>query len=395
MFLAVAGLATFGASCSSDDNSDEPVKVQAGQLAVKADKTEIKEGESVKFSVTLDGKEEKGAELSSDGGKISPTHVFKEAGEYNVVAKKKGAKDSAAVKITVVKGEGEAPGEGEVPGEVKTLVLSADLLEVNVGGKVTFKVTDGKDAVKDVVITEVGGKAVANGVWTAAKPGIFKFVATKAGYEKSNEFSVEVLDNSVPEVTPNSVVLGKNKYDLNIGILGIDQYVSGVDADGENIYTTRAYNQDGVVYYIFTYQMFKGTDFEKDYENAFETGGVIFTVKIAIPQDGKGVKTPANSEPKSWLFVGSSVILDGAVLYEKLLNEEIMIGYTATKDTFTVNAEGTFTAPEKTDFNAKFSGPIDGIYTFAVKAPTANNTNSLKQVKANASTSKNFKMIKK
>lgn len=208
MFLAVAGLATFGASCSSDDNSDEPVKVEAGQLAVKADKTEINAGESVKFSVTLDGKEEKGSELFIGDEQIYTPHKFEKAGEFEVVAKKKGAKDSAAVKITV-KGEGE-----EVPGDKKTLVLTPDKLEVFVGGEVKFSVTDGEAAVSGVKITQVGGAALTSDVWKADKVGTVKFVAEKEGYGKSNEVSVVVAEDKAPNKLIMTIV---NLKELNEG----------------------------------------------------------------------------------------------------------------------------------------------------------------------------------
>lgn len=207
MFLAVAGLATFGASCSSDDNSDDPVKVES-QLAIKADKTTVKEGESVSFSMTLDGKEEKGSELFIGEEQIYTPHKFETAGEFNVVAKKKGAKDSAAVKITVTKGD------GETPGETKTLVLSPDKLEVFVGGEVKFSVTDGEAAVSGVKITEVGGSALTGDTWKAAKVGTFKFVAEKEGYGKSNEVSVVVAEDTKPNKLIMTIV---NLNELNEG----------------------------------------------------------------------------------------------------------------------------------------------------------------------------------
>lgn len=382
MFLAVAGLATFGASCSSDDNSDDPVKVES-QLALKADKTDIKEGESVKFTVTLDGKGETAAELSIDGVKIDSPHTFKKEGQYNVVAKKKGAKDSAAVKITVAKGD------GETPVETKTLVLEADLLEVNVGDKVTFKVTDGKDAVKDVVITEVGGKAVAKGVWTAEKPGTFKFVATKDGFEKSNEFSIEVIENTVPEVTPNSVVVGTKKFDLGTAILGVNMYPEG----GKFIH--RPYILDGKVYFLFTYQMFAGSaDDEDAYENAWEVGGAVVGLQVAIPQDGKTLRTPENTPTAEWMFVDLYAVLDGESDYGELLDGKAQIAWAASEKKVGLKASGIFTLPVDTNFEIDYQGESAGLYRFEVKAPETNNTNSLKQAKANVRASKKIKMVK-
>ncbi|MEK6450155.1 MULTISPECIES: hypothetical protein [unclassified Myroides] len=187
MFLAVAGLATFGASCSSDDNSDEPVKVEAGQLAVKADKTEINAGESVKFSVTLDGKEEKGSELFIGDEQIYTPHKFEKAGEFEVVAKKKGAKDSAAVKITV---KGESTGEPQ-PGE-ETLVLKGvtEAGEVKVGAKLAFSFTDAEGVNVD------GAKLHKNGVEIAGT----EYVVTEADAKTTLKFTAkkgELVSNEI------------------------------------------------------------------------------------------------------------------------------------------------------------------------------------------------------
>lgn len=182
MFLALSGLVTLGVSCSSDDNSSDEVK--EGQLAVTADKTEIKEGDSVKFTITLDGKADTSAELFIEDTQIYTPHKFDKAGKYNVVAKKKGAKTSAPVTITV--------GDGNTTPVEKTLTLKADNISVKVGGTVTFTVTDGSAAVADPVIRIVGGEAIKGATWTATKAGEFKFVASKEGFKDSEVVNVKV-----------------------------------------------------------------------------------------------------------------------------------------------------------------------------------------------------------
>ncbi|WP_413511349.1 hypothetical protein [Myroides odoratus] len=182
MFLAVAGLATFGASCSSSDDNGGG---KNPQLALSADKTTVNEGDSVTFTVKADGKAETGAELYIGSEKITNPYKFATKGEYKVVAKKSGATESAAVTINVV----------EKGVEIKTLVLSVDKTAVTVGGKVKFTVKDNKGAsVAGFKIKQVGGADVTGDEWTAQAAGTFKFVASKEDYTGSNEVSVVVTD---------------------------------------------------------------------------------------------------------------------------------------------------------------------------------------------------------
>lgn len=204
MFLAVAGLATFGASCSSDDNKSEDPK-----LGLKADKTDIKVDETVTFTVESNGKAETAADLYKDGTKISNPYKFTEEGEFSIVAKKKGAVDSNAVKIKVTK-------DG-TPGNEKTLKLVADKPAANVGEVVTFTVTDGTGAVVEDAKIKQGNVAVTGNTWTATAAGTFKFTASKEGYTTSNEAQVIVTEApyeggvvlSLENEDPNNIFVGE------------------------------------------------------------------------------------------------------------------------------------------------------------------------------------------
>lgn len=105
----------------------------------------------------------------------------------------------------------------EVVEETKTLKLTSDKLEVTIGDEIKFNVTDGKNAVADVVITEVGGGTIAQGVWKAVKAGTFKFMATKVGYEKSNEITV-VVKEAEKEVA-NAIKVGDDLYSIDSAML--------------------------------------------------------------------------------------------------------------------------------------------------------------------------------
>ncbi len=193
MFLAVAGLATFGASCSSsDDNAPEQKQLT---LSSDAKDNTVVEGTTVKFSAKVDGKEEAGAEFYVNDTKVSNPYKFDTEGSYKVVAKKDKFKPSAVMTITVTK-------DGQPPVEKRTLVLTADKEAVFVGGKVKFTVKDDLGAaVAGFKIKQVGGAEITGDEWTATAAGDFKFVASKDNYEGSNEVSVAVT------VDPNALVL--------------------------------------------------------------------------------------------------------------------------------------------------------------------------------------------
>lgn len=273
----------------------------------------------------------------------------------------------------------------DTPGGVvdtKSLKLTTDKLEVTVGDEIKFNVTYGEDVIADAVITEVGGNPIAKGVWKALKAGTFKFEATKAGYDKSNEITVVVKEKEViaPEVTPNSIVIDGVKYELTTAVLGVDMYQDG------NTFKHRPYVQNGTVYFLYTYQMFKGSsENEDDYENAWGKGGLIHAVQIGVKQDGKELKTPENSPKEEWLFADMYTIVDGGVQeggidYEKLLDGKVTLGWAAVPGAFGLKASGLYTIPTETDFSVDYEGEADGIYRFQVKAPGAASL-SVKQLK--------------
>lgn len=272
MFLAVAGLATFGASCSSDDNKSEDPK-----LTLKADKTEIKVDESVTFTVESNGKAEKAAELYKDGAKITNPYKFTEEGEFSIVAKKKGAVDSNTVKIKVTK--------NDTPIEKRTLVLSVTNGEVNVGDNVNFTVKDDKGAtVAGFQIKKEDGTVVAN-PWKADAAGTFKFTATKADYNDSNVVSVVVIE--APVVEENFVKVGNDVQSITVAQM-----------------TVNAQNINGQ-WAIYEYE---------NEEDPTAAPYAIFTVKLgSVDERGENWVYQNNSllvveqtDPQYYLFPGSS-----------------------------------------------------------------------------------------
>ncbi|MGG5505505.1 MULTISPECIES: hypothetical protein [unclassified Myroides] len=208
MFLAVAGLATFGASCSSDDSKGgDEVK----QLTISSDAKDntVEEGTSVKFTAKVDGKEEAGAAFYVDGTKVTNPYKFDKKGTYKVVAKKDKFKDSEALTITVKE-------TGTPPVEKRTLVLTATPLEVTKGGNVTFTVKDDKgDTVAGAVIKKADGTVVTS-PWKSDAVGTVIFTATKDDYIASNEVSVVVKEEAA--LGNNQVSFEGVLHDVNISV---------------------------------------------------------------------------------------------------------------------------------------------------------------------------------
>ncbi len=209
MFLAVAGLATFGTACSSSDDNTPPPPPEVGQLALSASKTTLEINEKVTFAVKLDGKAVADAEIFIDGTKISGYETsFATAKAYKVVAKKAGSKDSSELTITVK----------EKVIEKKQLVLTATPVLLALNAETTFKVTlDGQDVTSSSVIT-VNGTAVTNAKFKSATAGDFTAIAKKEGSIDSEEVVVTVL----PAATAgNKTVYGGTEKVINNTVFGI------------------------------------------------------------------------------------------------------------------------------------------------------------------------------
>ncbi|WP_430615087.1 hypothetical protein [Flavobacterium sp. JP2137] len=173
MFLAVAGLATFGTACSSSDDSNPvipPPPPAEGQLALTANKTTVEIDEKVTFTVKLAGAAVADAELFIDGTKISGYETsFPTAKTYKVVAKKAGSKDSSELTITVK----------DKPAAIKTITLTSDAGATPAYGQaVTFTVKGdtGADVTSNAAF-KVNGVAITGNTYTL-KAGNTSVVAT-------------------------------------------------------------------------------------------------------------------------------------------------------------------------------------------------------------------------
>lgn len=341
MFLAVAGLATFGASCSSDDGGGGDTKT----LTLSADKTSVKVNETVTFTAS-----EKDAEIYVGDKKISNSTKFDKEGSYNVVAKKKGFNDSPVVKITVTK-------DGGIDPEVKQLTLTALPTSVKIGDVVTFIVKEGNNVVTDATITQVGGAAITGNTWTAATAGSFKFKATKTGAKDSAEVTVIVTDNGTPG-TGNFYKVGNTTYDIVDNDLAVR-----VNASNQVI----LYNDklpDGTPFWFIVYTLFSNTD---DGENTFARVdfAAIVTTQPTTRFDPK--------DAEMLLPLSGLTALDGSLESEVDMDNDTTVDLTFTNWSATPASNGVpgqvaykFTSAA---FNLEFDGDYNGLYT--VPAPAA------------------------
>lgn len=185
--------------------------------------------------------------------------------------------------------------------EAKTLKLTSNKLEVEIGDEIKFNVTVGENDISDAIITEGEDVVVRHGTWKATRAGTFKFKATKSGYEVSNEVIVEVYEN-VKELL-NYIQVGDISY-------GIDEAWLMVETefyDGENHPKFYYFEEKGEVVYFCKFLMdMRSSDYES--ENGNVRKGAVARVFKGVIQDvtSKNLILPGAG--------GTEVDLDGWIL---------------------------------------------------------------------------------
>lgn len=350
MFLAVAGLATFGASCSSDDSKSGGNDGDNGngngnggttpQLVLSADKTTVNENDSVTFTVKV-GKDVVDADLYIQGTpevKIDKTHKFTTKGQYKVIAKKKDHKDSSVVTITV-KEEG-------TPSVEKKLVLTPSKTEAFVGDVITFTVKDEDGAnVNGYAVKQANGTAVPNGLFSTTVAGTYKFVASKDGYISSEEVSVVFEAQNIPA---NYTKLN-GEYTEITNLKRV--YIHGrKNAQGQ--WQPHIYSDDNGTYSIVTYELGSinaaGTEYVTRSSTSFITMQVI----------GQAYQFPANVGQDT--FIINSAVVDfnaGAFVDFNLETDLVDLDIPDSDTEFLLNLH------VESDVNAiKFDGSLGGSY---------------------------------
>ncbi|MBW3517746.1 hypothetical protein [Flavobacterium sp. NKUCC04_CG] len=374
MFLAVAGLATFGTACSSDDSTPNPdPQPEPGQLVVSASKLTPEVGETVTFTV-----KEGTADVTStsdiyvNGNKISDKKLTSAtAGEFKIVAKKANSKDSAAITVKFV----------EKGTELKQLVLTATPSTIELNAETVFKVTLDNADVTSTATIKVGGVAVTGGKYKGTVAGTFKAVASMTGAKDSAEVTITVKPAVVPEPTENFLKVDGNVIDLKGTALYQYFKVGGVN---HNTITFQ-----NAVYARFDYvtlsRELTGTVAAVDFENYIAlTVYVKQTVAVGAEVTNQNVVRPWQAAANDVLFGGADGAI-GAVAFTG--DDEVSVRWafgapTEGSGVWSFSIEDGFTV-EGNSLDATFEGPFEGYYNIVANptAARAKNISSVKELK--------------
>lgn len=359
MFLAVAGLATFGASCSSDDGG----KGNGGgddkkTLTLSADKTSVKVDETVTFTVS-----EKDAEIYVEGKKISSKSTkFDKEGSYKVVAKKNGFNDSPVVTIKVTKDGTGGPGDNEK----ETLKLTILPTEVTLGNAVSFVVYEGTTDVSSSAKIFVNGSEITGSSYTATAVGTYSVVAKKEGANDSVEKTFTVVE--APEVGDNFLRVGTEMYEIDA--TQSKMMALTIQEEGQNY--IRLYSQtieeEEIFYCVFVMDV-RSEDFAATQTST--TGAVARVFKIVVQDpDAEGVRLPGDDEDyeissDSWILAeNGEVDFAGA---EVTLFDVNLIGFQDGGTTEIVASNG--------DGEIAYNGAFDSMYSIDTTGDQAKGIN--------------------
>ncbi|WP_410878106.1 hypothetical protein [Myroides sp. DW712] len=193
LFFMMASLAVLGTACSSDDSKGGSNKELA--LFSDADEDGIYQGTAVEFTVMAEAngdvvEVEEGVSFYVDGKEVTNPYTFTELGEFKVVAKKKGYKDSNTLIIKVVEGYIVGP---EDKGKL-TISVVGGVTEVEVDDEVKFEVKDEEGINITTASIELSDGLQVGYRWTPSAPGTYKAFAFKNGYEKSEGVIITVKE---------------------------------------------------------------------------------------------------------------------------------------------------------------------------------------------------------
>ena len=338
MFLAVAGLATFGASCSSDDGGTPPPPPEK-QLIAKASPATVEVNKDVTFSATADGKAVDGVSFYLGETKLTNPHKFAAKGEYKVVAKKDGFKDSAAITVKVT----------ETGDPIETLTLTILPTEVTLGEAVSFVVYQGTTDVSSTAKIFVNGTEVPNGPYTASAVGTYTVKATKEGANDSAEKTFKVVE--APTVPEGNF------------------FASGSDI--ENIEEVRLYARANAQNQILVYSDIVEGKLMAIFELvSFGANEGMFSMMIAVeqPEEATGIITPKMAVEQGLVHgpLGAYAVFANGTEVDAT-NEAGYIYNFTTDATETALGNVVFSL-EDTILEASYEGEFDGLFALNVSA---------------------------
>ena len=193
-------------ACTSDDNDS----INKNLLFLEASSRNVELGDAVNFTIKAQDKEVDGAKVYLvDGEELSEikmSHTFDRVGDYNVMAKKPGYKDSYVIQIKVT--ESLVP-----PTDGKKLELKSVRTEYYEGEEVKFTAHNGKATIKEFALY-LGGKELEGEKWIAEGVGTHDFIAKAEGYEDSNPLEITVLEKEktslILDIEASEVFIGED-----------------------------------------------------------------------------------------------------------------------------------------------------------------------------------------
>ncbi|MGS4346237.1 hypothetical protein ACKUSY_11720 [Myroides odoratus] len=188
LFFMMASVAVLGTACSSDDSNDEGNMRLA--LFSNANEDGVYQGTKVIFSVMAEEEGglvgvSSGVSYYVDGTEVGDSYIFNELGEFKVVAKKKGYRESNMLIIKVI----EQINKGKLVVSVvggETEVKYGDIVRFEVKDEEGINITNANIVLSDD--THIGY------VWYPLASGTYKIFAYKDDYERSEGLILTVKE---------------------------------------------------------------------------------------------------------------------------------------------------------------------------------------------------------
>lgn len=304
LFFLITGLSFL--SCSSDDNQVEETKNQ--ELFLIVENTSIFVYDSLSFIIQDANADKVDAELYVNGVKASNPFVFDKEGQFEVIAKKKGALDSNTVKVNV---------------GTKQLVLEVDRESLFLQGKTLFTAKwQGEDVSSKVTIYNVDtNEIIRNSVFTGESVGEFKFIAKGKGFIDSNMITINVEERQ----TDGKFIINDNEYLISGVSISVERMDVVNETDGEIFEIDKVFDLGNGLYanqYNFLFKSYQSGKLERVFFTFFVPNETIKVENGAIVDLGRRVFP---NEVNSTLYFETWVVVDDYMFYSTFEESEAFL----------------------------------------------------------------------
>ncbi|SEI49511.1 hypothetical protein SAMN04488018_101169 [Myroides marinus] len=347
-YFSLALLTISVVGCSKDDNT--PSDFVLKDLFVEASDIAVDEGGLVTFKAyDGDRKEVSGVDFYVDNVKATQEYKFEKRGVYNIIAKKAGYKNSAALAILV---------GGTI---AEKLTLEADSYDVRIGDKVMFTVTADGRAVSNYYIENKGYGLFSGNSWNPSEVGTYTFYAFKEGFFNSEVITIMVSPKEIKE--NQYFVLKDKKYGIDATQLSVQihklkdendearpyMYTDEKTGKKYQVYELLVMNTDdrsGIIYLMGVYVSANETGFV--FPEQAEKANVFPISVIGMVQGKEELKADANAIDK--------MSIEWVGVYDSNKEEQGPINY--------------YLSLKDKSADLKYEGTYEGIYGSEVKEKT-------------------------